>query len=101
MTDVPGLHGLDLSDCPFALIEQQPRVAQQDLAVDRGCHAARPAREQLHAQIILEMVDALRQCRLREVDVIGSAPHVAVLHHCHELPKLSHVHSRNLSPRGI
>ncbi len=95
MTDMAGFYGVDLSNCAFALIAEKPRVSQQDIAVHRWRHAAWPTLQQLHAELLLEIVDAFGQGRLREVNDISGTAHVALLDHCDELPKLAHVHVKS------
>lgn len=54
------------------LVHHAPRLGQQILPGRRQRHLPRRAREELHAQIVLQLLHAMAERRLRQVEVRGS-----------------------------
>ena len=78
---IEALHGPQDVTCfdekPFA------RRGERDLAAG--------ALEQAQAEVLLELADALREGRRRDVQPSGSAPEVTLLGDGHEVPEVAHV----------
>ena len=63
------------------LVQHGLRVRKKRLAVLRERHAARPALEQLHAELALELVDGARQGWLADAEELRRLADAAALRH--------------------
>jgi hypothetical protein len=79
---------LDLLDRRVELGEDRPGALGEDLSgLGRHDSAARP-QQQVHAELLLELGDRLRERRLRHVEPLGGATEVLLLHHREEVAQM-------------
>ena len=81
-----GLHRL------VELQEQRLHALQKGLARLREVHAAGAALEELHAQLLLQLADALAQRRLRHVQFVGRTGEALLLRHRQKTSQMPQFH---------
>ena len=74
-------------------VKDAPCVREEDLTRRKQAHAARRAREQRAAQLILEALDVAAQRRLRNVQTARRATHVALLGDSNKVANLDKTHA--------
>ena len=66
----------------------------------RELHAAMCAREELDAELDLELAHLLAHRRLGDVQPLGGAPEVQLLGHRHEVAQLAQIHRSIIARRA-